>query len=139
MRLQSEDGRVSVVLGDSPQDQKRAKILLADRWVALPDAPVVADAEGAPGTTDEAPSEFAGMTKADLAAHLEAVGRDPKELRGLKLNELRALAEEIADEARKAMKADAAAKKAAGNEAENATDAADAEAAKTDGEEETQP
>jgi hypothetical protein len=93
MRLQSEDGRVTKVLGDSPQDQKRAKILLADRWVMLPDAPEPAVAEEA---TEPVLSPFDGMTKADLAAHLEACGVPAADLKGLKKEALLKLAQDNA-------------------------------------------
>lgn len=99
-----------MILGDSPQDAKRAAILKKDGYTEVAEAPEP-KVKGVPATNSETPSEFAGMTKTDLVAHLEAAGRDPKELKALKKEELVVLAQQ----------------------------AADAEAAKTDGEEETQP
>lgn len=110
MKLKNREGTRVVILGDSPQDAKRADILKADGYTEVAEA-AKTEAVEASATTDETPSEFAGMTKTDLVAHLEAAGRDPKELKALKKEELVALAQE----------------------------AADAEAAKKDGEEETKP
>jgi hypothetical protein len=101
MKLKNREGTRTVILGDSPQDAKRAAILMKDGYYEVPEAPK-AKGEGAPAPASETPSEFAGMTVADLRAHLEAEGRDPKELKGLKLNELRALAQETAEKAKKA-------------------------------------
>jgi hypothetical protein len=104
MKLKNREGTRVVILGDSPQDAKRAAILKKDGYTEVAEAPE-------PKVKGVTPSEFAGMTKTDLVAHLEAAGRDPKELKALKKEELVVLAQQ----------------------------AADAEAAKTDGEEETQP
>ncbi|MCZ8139253.1 MAG: hypothetical protein ACK5XS_10250 [Armatimonadota bacterium] len=110
MKLKNREGTRVVILGDSPQDAKRAAILKKDGYTEVAEAPEP-KVKGVPATNSETPSEFAGMTKTDLVAHLEAAGRDPKELKALKKEELVVLAQQ----------------------------AADAEAAKTDGEEETQP
>lgn len=96
MKLKNREGTRFVILGDSPQDAKRAAILKADGYTEVAEAPEP-KVEGAPATSSETPSEFAGMTKADLVAHLEAAGCDPKELKALKKEELVALAQEAAD------------------------------------------
>ena len=101
MKLKNREGTRTVILGDSPQDAKRAAILMKDGYYEVPEAPK-AKGEGAPAPASETPSEFAGMTKADLVAHLESKNVDSKELKGLNKEQLLDLAKKTAEKAKQA-------------------------------------